>query len=225
MGRRALVTLFGVLAAGVVVEGVHNFADAVGNPTLRAWLDVAYTALKAGVIGAFTVFVAKRGPARRQVRSLVAFVACSAAILAVFALERPDASTATALVVFGEVLALVAGAWMLVAALALGRCFGVLPEARGLVTHGPYAVVRHPLYLGEFGACAGLVVASPSARNFALAVVFAVAQTARMRMEERELAHQFPEYAAYAARTPRLVPGVLRPPRVARALLGQVDPA
>jgi protein-S-isoprenylcysteine O-methyltransferase Ste14 len=95
---------------------------------------------------------------------------------------------------------------MLGATLALGRCFGVLPEARGLVTGGPYRVVRHPLYLGELGACAGLVIASPSGWNFALAVVFAVAQGARMRMEEQELSHQFPEYGAYAARTPRLIP-------------------
>lgn len=220
MGRLAIITLFAVLSVGVAFEGAHVFADAVASPTPRAWLEVGYTALKAGVILAFTYFVAKRGPARRRVRQPVAFVACTTAILAVVALERPDASTATALLVAGELIALVSGGWMLASTLALGRCFGVLPEARGLVTQGPYRYVRHPLYLGEFGACAGLVVASPSTRNFLLALAFVVAQAARMRMEERELTHQFPEYAAYADRTPRLIPM----PQL-RTALGEGEPA
>jgi hypothetical protein len=90
----------------------------------------------------------------------------------------------------------------------------VLPEARGLVTHGPYALVRHPLYLGEFGAMSGLLIASPSPRNLAAGAVFAIAQFTRMGFEERALTREFPEYADYAARTPRVVPSparVLRP--------------
>jgi protein-S-isoprenylcysteine O-methyltransferase Ste14 len=212
MGRAAIIALFGLMSFGIAVEAVTTLADAISGPTLRAWLDVAYTALKAGVILAFTVFVVKRGPARRRTREPFAFVACTAAIVSVVALERPDSSTAAALVIGGETLALVSCGWMLASALALGRCFGVLPEARGLVTRGPYRLVRHPLYLGEFGACVGLVVASPSGRNLVAAVVFTFAQVARMRMEERELTHQFPEYAAYAERTPRLIPL----PRLAR---------
>jgi protein-S-isoprenylcysteine O-methyltransferase Ste14/Flp pilus assembly pilin Flp len=147
-----------------------------------------------------------RGRARRRARRPVAFIACATAILVVFALERPAAATASALVIAGLGLALVAGAWMIVATATLGRCFSILPEARGLVTNGPYRFVRHPLYLGELGACAGLVVASPSGRNLLCALVFATAQAARMRMEERELTEQFPEYADYARRTRRLVP-------------------
>ena len=99
---------------------------------------------------------------------------------------------------------------MLVAALALGRCFGVLPEARGLVTHGPYALVRHPLYLGEFAAMAGLLIASPSPRNLAAGAAFVIAQVTRMILEERALTREFPEYADYAARTPRVVPSPAR---------------
>ena len=101
-------------------------------------------------------------------------------------------------------------AWMLIAALALGRCFGVLPEARGLVTHGPYSLVRHPLYLGEFTAVAGLLIASPSTRNLVAGAVFTIAQLARMSLEERALTREFPEYADYAAQTPRVVPSLSR---------------
>ena len=106
----------------------------------------------------------------------------------------------------GEIVTLVSCAWLLVAAFALGRCFGILPEVRGLVTHGPYRLVRHPVYLGELGACAGLVLAAPSGWNFAVAVAFAAAQAVRIRLEERALQAEFPEYCEYAASTPRLVP-------------------
>jgi protein-S-isoprenylcysteine O-methyltransferase Ste14 len=190
----------------VVIQAGSAFVSALGESTARPWLDFAYTALKAGVAVAFAIFVARRGPARRRVWTPLAFAACTGAMLSVILLGRPPVSTGTALVVAGEALALLAGAWILVATVALGRCFGVLPEARGLVTHGPYRLVRHPLYLGEFSLCAGLVIASPSTRNLALAVLFAGSQAVRMAMEERELTAQFPEYREYARRTRRLIP-------------------
>ena len=37
-----------------------------------------------------------------------------------------------------------------------------VPEARGLVTRGPYRLVRHPIYLGEYVGRAGLTVRARS---------------------------------------------------------------
>jgi protein-S-isoprenylcysteine O-methyltransferase Ste14 len=90
----------------------------------------------------------------------------------------------------------------------LRHSFSLLPEARKLVTRGPYRRTRHPLYLAgvitSLGAMlhfqqpwAGLVVIA----NFAI-------QLLRMHYEEQVLTRAFPAYAEYAARSWRLIPGL-----------------
>ena len=75
------------------------------------------------------------------------------AIAAVLAFTPPGSGSEQGLMLVGELVAVLACLWLLASVLALGRCFGVLPEARGLVTRGPYRTVRHPVYLGEIAAC------------------------------------------------------------------------
>jgi protein-S-isoprenylcysteine O-methyltransferase Ste14 len=86
-----------------------------------------------------------------------------------------------------------------VSLLHLGRSFGVFPARRSLVTRGPYGWVRHPVYLGELVALAGLCFrrATPASIAAALAVLCAVAL--RIRMEEGLLKAD-PSYDAYRAR-------------------------
>ena len=210
MSRWLVTGVFAVLTAATALEAVTVSREAVTEPLVRSWAEAGYSILRLAVVAAFTFFVLVRGPSRRPSRDPVAFAACAAAIAAVILLEPPPPSVATGLIVTGDVIALISCLWLLVSVIALGRCFGVLPEVRGLVTRGPYRVVRHPVYLGELGAYVGLVVAAPTGRNLALAVVFAAAQIVRSRLEETALAAEFPEYEEYAARTPRFLPR-LRP--------------
>jgi protein-S-isoprenylcysteine O-methyltransferase Ste14 len=74
----------------------------------------------------------------------------------------------------------------------------------GFVTPGPYKIVRHPLYVGWFFAfwCTPHMTVTH--------LVFAVATTAyiliAIRLEEHDLARALPQYDAYRAQVPMLVP-------------------
>jgi protein-S-isoprenylcysteine O-methyltransferase Ste14 len=206
VSRFFVTAVFVLLSVATGAAALQAAGEALTEPTARAWAVAGYSQLKLAVVIAFSIFVFTREPAKRRSRDPVAFVACAVAVAAVVVLQPPPESAATWLVVAGETVTLGSCVWLLAAVVALGRCFGVLPEARGLVTTGPYRFVRHPVYLGELGAAAGLVLAAPTPWNVGVVVAFLAAQAVRMRLEEQALAAEFPEYAAYAAQTPRLVP-------------------
>jgi protein-S-isoprenylcysteine O-methyltransferase Ste14 len=120
----------------------------------------------------------------------------------------PNAQIGVALHALSASLLLLGNVLAVVILLRLGRSFSIMAEARRLVTGGPYALVRHPLYLAEQIAIAGAFIqfASPLAALLVLAQL--ACQVLRMRNEEAVLALSFPDYAAYARRTARLVPGL-----------------
>jgi protein-S-isoprenylcysteine O-methyltransferase Ste14 len=202
----AVPAVFALAAASIAVHAEADVARALTQQTTRSWLVVVYGILRTCVLLAFAVFTIGRAAPQQRSRNPLAFVACAAAMATVLAFSPPSQNTPEAVLLAGEGVALAFCTWLLVSVLFLGRCFGVLPEARGLVTQGPYRLVRHPLYLGEIGACAGLAIAAPSAANAAAVLAVIVAQTVRMRLEEQALLQAFPEYASYASRTPKLIP-------------------
>jgi protein-S-isoprenylcysteine O-methyltransferase Ste14 len=58
-----------------------------------------------------------------------------------------------------SILLIIAGtSFAACSALALARSISIMPEARRLVTRGPYSLIRHPRYLGEMAATAGLAM-------------------------------------------------------------------
>lgn len=90
----------------------------------------------------------------------------------------------------------------------LGASFSLLPQARTLVTTGPYRYVRHPIYLGGLLITLGEVWLRWSPLVLALNLLFVAAQIVRLRYEEETLERAFPEYRAYRARTSALIPGI-----------------
>jgi protein-S-isoprenylcysteine O-methyltransferase Ste14 len=83
-----------------------------------------------------------------------------------------------------------------------------MAEGRQLITNGPYARIRHPLYLGEALSFLGLTLQYLSPLAVSIFVVQIGFQLVRMRNEEAVLASLFPEYESYKRRTARLVPGL-----------------
>lgn len=102
------------------------------------------------------------------------------------------------------------------ARLTLGRNYAAstalavrLFEDHRLVITGPYALVRHPMYLGLMLAAAGGVLIFWTWTTVGLAA-FASMLVMRARMEERILAIEFrEEWYAYCQRVPMLFPRLL----------------
>jgi protein-S-isoprenylcysteine O-methyltransferase Ste14 len=78
-----------------------------------------------------------------------------------------------------------------------------------VISSGPYAFVRHPMYSGIMLFFVGVPLLLGSWWGVAIAPVFAVLFAIRARIEERALVEGLPDYADYAARVRyRLVPGL-----------------
>jgi protein-S-isoprenylcysteine O-methyltransferase Ste14 len=80
-----------------------------------------------------------------------------------------------------------------------------IPDAK-LVLTGPYRWVRHPLYASVICASTGWALLFQSAISLIAALPLAILLRAKASREEQFLRQRFPEYNAYAARTPQLFP-------------------
>jgi protein-S-isoprenylcysteine O-methyltransferase Ste14 len=90
----------------------------------------------------------------------------------------------------------------------LGRSFGLLPANRGIVSGGPFRLVRHPVYLGWLLLTIGYVMVNPVSRNLLVTVAILPFMFARITQEEM-LLQADPEYRAYSERTHyRILPGL-----------------
>lgn len=209
---RALAgSLFAVSAGAGFRAGLAHLQ---GFNLAQPSLEVLGKSLASFSMGIYGVMIAILYVARLRTRSKSAGVAPSlAAFLGAFllfalllvgpckALPSWAQILASLLIVLGNVGAVVVLFW-------LGRSFSVLPEGRKLIKTGPYAVVRHPLYLIEAVGTLGTIIIFWSWQAVLLFAVQIAMQLARMHYEEKVLTETFPDYADYAARTKRLVPWV-----------------
>jgi protein-S-isoprenylcysteine O-methyltransferase Ste14 len=111
-------------------------------------------------------------------------------------------------VVAGAGLQLTGLAVCITSLVALGSSFGFVAAHRGLVTSGPYAVVRHPVYASYLLIQLGYLLQSISLRNVLVMALASGCNIGRALAEERLLAGSS-GYRAYRRQVRwRLIPGL-----------------
>jgi protein-S-isoprenylcysteine O-methyltransferase Ste14 len=141
-------------------------------------------------------------------------VGVAAPVLALLGIAEPiEALDTTSVHALGIVLFAVGLAGTLAAQIAMGESWRIgvdEAETTELVTDGPFALVRNPIFAAMLPASAGLVLMVPSVVALAgLAALFVALQLQVRVVEEPYLLRAHGTgYAGYAARVGRFVPGV-----------------
>ena len=203
-GRAALVMIFGVLATAklIAIAGLLRMAKI-------EWLELAtQIANLAFVLLVVCMAIIRVKPLRGSDGWEARLSALAGSSLPLLLLALPVADLGSGLRMAS--LSLIAVGWVLsvYVLIWLGRSFSIMPQARRLVTSGPYGIVRHPLYLAEEIAVLGVTGLYVSPAALAIVAVHWFFQLRRMANEEKVLLATFRNYSVYAETTPKFFPYV-----------------
>ena len=205
LGRLLPALFFSVFVADQLlqvsggVQAARSFSD---------WLFVLRQLLALAYFTMLVVLYSTRQPAKgTDHRLAVIFIAFSGTFAAIGASFLPGGTRREDLVLVADVLATAGLAYSVWGLAYLRRSFSIIPEARRLVTGGPYGLSRHPVYLGEVATAIGVNLATAGWLSGLAIAYFIACELMRIRWEERILALTFPsEYPEYARRVPRYLP-------------------
>ena len=210
IGRALPLGVFGFLVAIQAELAASGVQHAVQAPLDRA--ETMYLLNRLLTLAFFTFLLVIYAVRSRAVASDHNPIAIAAAMLGSFILYAlwlfPGGPRSANLLLLGvsDILLASGMIWAIYSLSYLRNRFSIVPEARGLVTSGPYQFARHPIYLGEIMAGFGLVLPTILTVHLGVFVVFVGAQILRTFYEERVLRRAYPQYAAYARQTRRLIP-------------------
>jgi protein-S-isoprenylcysteine O-methyltransferase Ste14 len=185
------------------VQHVHRLFDYLF--VLQQALALAYFTM---LVVLYSTRLPAKGTDHRFAVVVIAFTGTFSAMAASF---LPGGGRHDWLVIPADIMATFGLAYAVWGLAYLRRSFSIVPEARRLVTGGPYSFSRHPVYLGEIITAIGINLATAGWPSALAVLYFVVCELLRMRWEEGVLARAFPnEYPAYAMRVPRYAPNPLK---------------
>ena len=127
-------------------------------------------------------------------------------------LNRTLGSPSLIAAIVGLSLTWVAILFAIWARLTLGDNWSAKPmvkEKHKLVTSGPYALARHPIYTGMLLAAAGTGAAEGQWRDLAGVLLILLAFVLKIRQEEQLMMETFPDtYPEYRKRVKAILPGI-----------------
>jgi protein-S-isoprenylcysteine O-methyltransferase Ste14 len=182
---------------------------AEGDASLMTWAEFVSLSMSA-LFNLLLIYllVVRDKPVAKSQGTLPRFFGFAGTFLGVSILQLPVAPLtlplqllATALIGLGSLASLLV-LWR------LGKSFSIMPEARRLVTGGPYAYARHPLYTVEMITITGTALRFAAPWSWLIGLAVIVFLWIRSYFEEQVLEKTYPEYAAYRLHTKRFIPGV-----------------
>ena len=208
-GRTLPALFFGLFIVYEVLVTV-SAAQRLGQPGagLDDYLALANRVLRLAFFTLLVVLYVVRLPSRKaDRRPFVVLVSMVGTFCVLLTSYLPSVPHGAGFVLVSDILLTAGMAWAVYGLAYLRRSFSILPEARRLVTGGPFALSRNPLYLGEGIASVGVVLPGFSPWHLLLLAVFVGSQLLRIRWEQAVLLDAFgDEYRRYLARVPMLIP-------------------
>lgn len=201
-GLRRLATIL-VNLAGAADAALFVRSSLLWYLHTGSLIGIGFLAEQVWFVGVFLVRRPPRQVSRHAVPWLLAYGGTFGGLLLRPSAVHPQFGIPAGLVLQAAGLAIGVGSL-----LALGRSFGLVAADRGLVTRGPYAIVRHPVYAAYVLIQAGYLLQAFSVRNL-LVVVFANACNIGRALAEERVLGTSPGYREYQRRVRwRLLPGL-----------------
>jgi protein-S-isoprenylcysteine O-methyltransferase Ste14 len=188
------------------------------NPIAMGLVAAGWIATQLGLGWRYGTLRGARGakPAGRDALSIFFFLIQSASVGLAFwgpIILRGEIAGRESQIEIASVAVLVLGALTLFfsALITLGANFALVAQVREegrLITSGPYALVRNPIYLAYLILLAATCLGFGHARNLVYVIpVYLIGAALRILREERVLREHFgADYDTYAARVKRLIP-------------------
>jgi protein-S-isoprenylcysteine O-methyltransferase Ste14 len=208
-GRTLPALFFGLfLVFQLIVVASASSRVISGKATADDYLALLNRVLRLAFFTMLVVMYVVRLPSQKADRRPLVILVSLIGTFAILATSYlPAVPRGPGAVLLSDILITFGMAWAVWGLAYLRRSFSIIPEARKLVTGGPYALSRNPLYFGEGIASVGVMLPVFGPWQALLLVIFIASQALRISWEQKVLLEAFgDEFRSYLRRVPVLVP-------------------